>query len=90
MPVFTYAVGEKLAGEKTALGLRPCTGLASGVWSSAAPLVCNKNISYVLNKQFVIIKVGTYNSLDLNITYSSENCKSILISEYTHATKTKL
>jgi hypothetical protein len=35
--VFTYTVGEKLAGEKVALGLRPCAGLVSGVCSSFLP-----------------------------------------------------
>jgi hypothetical protein len=42
MPVFSYAVGEKLAGEKTALGLRPWMGLVSGVWSSVPTVLYNK------------------------------------------------
>jgi hypothetical protein len=42
MSAFTYAVGEKLAGEKTALGLRPQMGLVSGVWSSVPNVICNK------------------------------------------------
>jgi hypothetical protein len=42
---YTYTLGEKLAGEKVVLGLRPRPGLASGVCSSFfAALFCNKRV----------------------------------------------
>lgn len=47
--VITYTVGEKLAGEKVALGLRPRAGLVSGVCSSYLPhLFCNNNTHFYL------------------------------------------
>jgi hypothetical protein len=56
--IFTYTVGEKLAGEKMALGLRPCAGLVSGVCSSFLPtLFCNKKViqnGLLLSKQDII------------------------------------